>query len=201
MTITKNIPIGHTTEFLRQLNNLKVLKGIFWFTRTLAIISIGLAILTKYIPYPSIYVTNIALGTLLFGGIIIFSISLICNIMLTRMSKNIAFIGSMVLGMKVYQLLGLAKNEINSKRKWRRKLAIYALPTMPNDTVVDVLSDLEEIETGKMKQIIQNTLKQVEEKLTTANRQIIERKPYQDFNGNYVNLYPKKFRSMARPIL
>ncbi len=152
------IPIRQVPEIIRFYKSMKIVKGIFWFLRIFAFLGFGLLLQSKFIPYPSSSVRTIVYWVVLFASILSFLLGFFCNLFLARGLYDLTLVGCMILGLKVNQLLLLAKNEINSKKILRRRLAINALPLVSSEEVLEVLTELEIKDRSRLKKAIKNKL-------------------------------------------
>jgi len=174
---------------------------MFWFLRIFAFLGFGLLLQSKFIPYPSSSVKAIVFWVVLFVSILSFLLSIFCNLFQAKGLNDFSLISVLVLGLKINQLLLLANNEINSKNTLRRRLAIYALPLISSEEVLEVLTELEIKDTSRLKKAIKNAKQQVKENLASSKNLIEDKIPYQDLDGNYISTYPLKLRNQIGPII
>ncbi len=201
MSETEDLPIRQVPEIIKFHKSMKILKVIFWFLKIFAFLGFGLLLQGKFIPYPSSSVRIVVHLIVLLASLLSLMLSFLCNLLMINRLNNLTLIGCLVQGLKVNQLLLLAKNKINSKNTLRRRLAIYALPLVSSEEVLEVLTKLEIVETSHMKEAIKNARQQVKENLANSKNLLEDRTPYRDLNGNYISTYPLNIRALVGPII
>ena len=179
---------------------IKSMIAVFWILRTLAFTGFGVLLQGKYLPYASGSVRNIVHWVIMLASFLLLFLSFFLNLLLVRWTNDFGIIGGMVTGLKVNQLLFLAKNEFKSKKVMRRLLAIHVLPLVTSDEVLETLSELEVKETGRVKGAILSALDQVRENLTNGENLVTERAPYKDHTGEYISTFPIKVKILLGPI-
>lgn len=193
-------PLRKIPEIIEFNQTIKAMKIVFWILRTLAFLGFGVLLQGKYIPYASGAVRNIVHWIVLFVCFILLFLSFFLNLLIVRWLNDFGLIGGMFAGVKVNQLLFLAKNEFMSKKVMRRRLAIHVLPLITSDEVLETLTELEAKETGRMKGVIQSALERVRVNLANKDNLVGERAPYKDHKGEFISAFPLQAKILLGPI-
>ena len=193
-------PLRQVPEIIEFNKTIKALNVVFWILKTLAFLGFGVLLQGKYIPYTSGSVRNIVHWIVMLACFILLFLSIFLNLLQVRWLNDFGLIGGMFAGLKVNQLLFLAKNEFKSKKVMRRKLAIHVLPLVISNEVLETLADLERKETGRMKEVIQRALEQVRVNLANNENLVTVRSPYKDHKGEYISAYPLQAKILLGPV-
>lgn len=194
-------PLRQVPETIKFNQTIKAMKVVFWILQTLAFLGFGVLLQGKYIPYASGSVRNIVHWIVLFASFLLFLLGFLCNFLIARWLNFQTLVGGMIAGLKVNQLLFLAKNEFNSKKEMRRRLAIKVLPLISSQEVAGVLAELEGKETGRMKEACQIAHAQVRENLVNKTNLLAERTPYKDHKGEFITTFPFKASFLLGPLI
>ena len=194
-------PLRQVPEIIKLNQTLKIMKVVFWILRTIAFLGFGVLMQGKFIPYASGTIRNLVHWVVLIVSFLLFFLGFYGNLLIVRWMNFQTLVAGMVVGLKVNQLLFLAENEFNSKKVMRQRLAIHVLPLVSSQVVVNVLSEIESKETGRMNETIQIALTQVRENLANKTNLASDRTPYKDHEGEFITTFPIKPGFLLGPII